>query len=75
MEDGRETRDASSFVNRLFVHHFSFVTETVLFSARFGPAGGLSQPRRDTADPRVIDYLLFSIEYWLFAASQVNIQS
>ena len=29
--------------------------------ARFGPVGGLSQPRRDTADPRNIDYLLFSI--------------
>jgi hypothetical protein len=31
-----------------------------LVSARPGSVGGLSQPRRDSADPKTIDYLTFS---------------
>jgi len=30
--------------------------------ARLGSVGGLSQPRRDSADPEEIDYLRFSID-------------
>jgi len=44
--------------------------------ARFGPIGGLSQPRRDTADPKKIDYLLFSslqIGYLLLFNNQYSI--
>jgi len=39
-----------------------------LASARFGPAGGLSQPSRETADPRKIDYY-FSIANSQFQAT------
>jgi hypothetical protein len=39
--------------------------------ARLGSVGGLSQPRRDSADPEEIDYLLFSIDPPLAARFQI----